>query len=406
METKELQAIVNPIYTTAKGTVLMLKGGGDPDATKLAPYLDLSDLQKRATTTPQELKRCYVVSQEARYGINNEAALRSGKPVVVDLPCGYSPRGFRVTAAGKRYFGFDLPIVIDEMKEASKKAMSEQQWAASTFAAVDATNYESLRNALGDVKGELCIITEGLLGYFSESELVSMSRAVHRLLAEFGGCWITADSGILEIYGLTFGALFQSDQKAFLERIKGHATRMADAEFYQNSLFLNGPDGAKAFLKSQGFDVKAESVSAYLPEMRTVSGEEHQKLENAYRKMEIWTMTVNQAGMKTEKPIDLNLPFEVKSELTDGLFTVSVQGRMDTITTPELLKQFREAGEGIEAICVDVSRMPYVSSAGLRVLLMMYKSLADKDKFEMTGVSEDVREILETTGFDQFLLKE
>ena len=64
------------------------------------------------------------------------------------------------------------------------------------------------------------------------------------------------------------------------------------------------------------------------------------------------------------------------------------------------------AGQGIEAICVDVSRMPYVSSAGLRVLLMMYKSLADKDKFEMTGVSEDVREILETTGFDQFLLKE
>jgi len=67
---------------------------------------------------------------------------------------------------------------------------------------------------------------------------------------------------------------------------------------------------------------------------------------------------------------------------------------------------FQEAGEEIEAICVDVSRMPYVSSAGLRVLLMMYKSLEDKDKFEMTGVSEDVREILETTGFDQFLLKE
>ena len=32
MGTKELQAVVNPIYTTAKGTVLMLKGGGDPDA--------------------------------------------------------------------------------------------------------------------------------------------------------------------------------------------------------------------------------------------------------------------------------------------------------------------------------------------------------------------------------------
>jgi len=49
--------------------------------------------------------------------------------------------------------------------------------------------------------------------------------------------------------------------------------------------------------------------------------------------------------------------------------------------------------------------MTYVSSAGLRVLLMMYHSLADKDRFEMTGVSENVREILKTTGFDQFLLR-
>lgn len=48
--------------------------------------------------------------------------------------------------------------------------------------------------------------------------------------------------------------------------------------------------------------------------------------------------------------------------------------------------------------------MAYVSSAGLRVLLMMYKSLEDKSRFKMTGFSEEVREIMEITGFDQFLL--
>lgn len=52
----------------------------------------------------------------------------------------------------------------------------------------------------------------------------------------------------------------------------------------------------------------------------------------------------------------------------------------------------------------DHGRIGQVSSAGLRVLLMMYKSLEDKEQFEMTGVSDAVREILETTGFDQFLL--
>ena len=77
---------------------------------------------------------------------------------------------------------------------------------------------------------------------------------------------------------------------------------------------------------------------------------------------------------------------------------------MDTITAPELLKKFQEMPEKVDAIEVDVKDMAYVSSAGLRVLLMMYKSLVDKSQFKLLHVSDEVKEILETTGFDQFLL--
>ena len=79
---------------------------------------------------------------------------------------------------------------------------------------------------------------------------------------------------------------------------------------------------------------------------------------------------------------------------------------MDTLTAPELLQKFQQLPDKATAIEIDIENMSYVSSAGLRVLLMMYKSLDDKDNFELTGVSDEVREILETTGFDQFLLKE
>ena len=65
METRELQAVVNPVYTTAKGTIMMLTAGGDPDARKLAPYLDLSEVQKGGSATPPEIRRCYIVAQEA-----------------------------------------------------------------------------------------------------------------------------------------------------------------------------------------------------------------------------------------------------------------------------------------------------------------------------------------------------
>ena len=149
----------------------------------------------------------------------------------------------------------------------------------------------------------------------------------------------------------------------------------------------------------------------------TMNNEEIEKLKENIKHVNIWKITVDpafkeddpaegkaSAGSYKKLPIDPNLPFEVKSSVKDGVFEAFIQGRMDTITAPELLKRFQEAGQGLTSIHIDVSRMAYVSSAGLRVLLMMYKSLKDKSRFELTGVNAEVREILEMTGFDQFLL--
>ena len=206
---------------------------------------------------------------------------------------------------------------------------------------------------------------------------------------------------MLQIYPLTFATVLKGDVEAFTSRMKGLASSMADVDFQKNSLFLNGIEGAIQFLKGQGFTVKTESVDCYIPDLPGIDADLMRELREAYKVMEVFTMTVME---KTQKIIDKDLPFAVESNCVDGVFTASIQGRMDTITAPELLNRYQEAGDGIKEIKIDVSRMAYVSSAGLRVLLMMYKSLEDKSRFRMTGVSEEVREILETTGFDQFLL--
>ena len=402
MDIRALQKTVNPIYTTAKGTVLTLARAGDRDAIALLPYIEADELTKgRIDPPPAEILRCYAIGQQARYEIHNQAALQSGARNIVDLPSGYSPRGFRVASAGKRYLGFDLPIVVDTMKQATQKTMTRDQFALASYHAVDATNYESMKAALDGVSGELCIVTEGLLGYFSEPELVSMCQAIHRLLSEYGGCWITADLSIIRIYALTFGVLLNGDQAAFQERVKGHATRMADVEFYKNSLFTHGMDGAKSFLAAQGFDMKEETVDAWLPDLPNVHADLMGRLRQAYRQMQILTMT---AEAKEAQDDRRNLPFAVDASIENGKFRAVIQGRMDTITAPELLKVFQEASGKADAIEVDVKDMAYVSSAGLRVLLMMYKSLKDKRRFRLLNVNDEVKEILETTGFDSFLL--
>ena len=103
MDNKELQKTVNPIYLTAKSTLGLLKKAEDPDAVALLPIIGLdADLQEKAKILPAPIGYCYKIAQLARYEINNTAALKSGAPNIVDLPSGYSPRGFRVASAGLR----------------------------------------------------------------------------------------------------------------------------------------------------------------------------------------------------------------------------------------------------------------------------------------------------------------
>ena len=103
MDNKELQKTVNPVYLTAKGSLNLLNKAKDPDAVALIPYIGFeTNKQVDAKNVPASIWNCYKIAQQARYEIYNTVALRSSAPNVVDLPSGYSPRGFRVSSAGKR----------------------------------------------------------------------------------------------------------------------------------------------------------------------------------------------------------------------------------------------------------------------------------------------------------------
>ena len=91
------------------------------------------------------------------------------------------------------------------------------------------------------------------------------------------------------------------------------------------------------------------------------------------------------------------------SRKTDGGRTViSVTGRVDTTTAPEL-----DVGlqlEGSETVTLDLSGVPYMSSAGLRCLLTTQKTrMAGGGSMTIVGVQPAVREVLDITGFSGIL---
>lgn len=81
----------------------------------------------------------------------------------------------------------------------------------------------------------------------------------------------------------------------------------------------------------------------------------------------------------------------------NGEMTVAIDGRLDTVTAPELESFLGEHYVGVDSLIFDCKELDYISSAGLRVLLTAHKRM--KGAMKLTGVNELVMEVFEMTGF-------
>ena len=82
---------------------------------------------------------------------------------------------------------------------------------------------------------------------------------------------------------------------------------------------------------------------------------------------------------------------------------IAVEGRLDTMTAPELEKVLKENLQGLTDLTLDFSNLEYISSAGLRVLLMANRELGREGNLKITNVNEIVREVFDVTGFSDIL---
>ena len=94
---------------------------------------------------------------------------------------------------------------------------------------------------------------------------------------------------------------------------------------------------------------------------------------------------------------------KINKNITGNTLEMSVEGRLDTTTAPELEAALKEDMDSVDKVVLDFSKLDYVSSAGLRVLLAAHKKMAAKDGMTITGVNDIVNEIFEITGFSDIL---
>ena len=87
----------------------------------------------------------------------------------------------------------------------------------------------------------------------------------------------------------------------------------------------------------------------------------------------------------------------------DAALTVALEGRLDTTTAPQLEGDMKEALTGVAALTMDLAKLDYISSAGLRVLLSLQKQMNRQGAMKIVHANETIMEIFDVTGFSDIL---
>ena len=82
---------------------------------------------------------------------------------------------------------------------------------------------------------------------------------------------------------------------------------------------------------------------------------------------------------------------------------IVLTGRLDTVTAPDLEKALMPLPEGVDTLVYDFSKLDYISSAGLRVMLGLHRSLPMGGKTKVLNSNSVVKEVFSVTGFADIL---
>ena len=95
------------------------------------------------------------------------------------------------------------------------------------------------------------------------------------------------------------------------------------------------------------------------------------------------------------------MTIEIKRNADETI--IELVGRLDTTTAPALDKTIGNDIEGTKNLVLNLKKLEYISSAGLRVLLSAQKKMQKIGSMTVTNVCEEVMEVFEMTGFADIL---
>lgn len=96
---------------------------------------------------------------------------------------------------------------------------------------------------------------------------------------------------------------------------------------------------------------------------------------------------------------------QVNIKSKDGIVLVELEGSLDGKTAPEVQEQVVPGTAGYNKVILDLTKTEYISSAGLRILLLLYRQIKAKGgNIVLVGTKEEIKDVMSSTGLINFFL--
>ena len=77
---------------------------------------------------------------------------------------------------------------------------------------------------------------------------------------------------------------------------------------------------------------------------------------------------------------------------------VALEGKLDTASAPQLETVIKEELSGVDLLVLDLAKLKYTSSAGLRTIVLAQKTMNKQGKMILKNVGEDIMDVFDMTG--------
>lgn len=98
---------------------------------------------------------------------------------------------------------------------------------------------------------------------------------------------------------------------------------------------------------------------------------------------------------------------KITKNFTDGVLTVEIDGRIDTMTAPELEGELKHSvTDDVQVLIFDFAKVEYLTSAGIRVIMAAEKVMSRQGQMKLINVNDEINEIFDMTGLIDLLVIE